>query len=63
MLKYSGSLIYQPDYKLTPNQEYYGILGEWNVVVTYDKDKDQYKTEHPEPQFNAQILVQEKIGE
>jgi hypothetical protein len=56
MQKFKGKLIYEPEYDLTPNQEYYGVPGEWNVVVTYNKNNNQYKTQHPEPQFNAQIL-------
>jgi len=60
MSKYTGVLTYKPVTGLKPNQEYYGVEGQWNVVVTYNKNKDQYITEHPEPQFNAQILYEEK---
>ena len=39
MEKYRGELIYKQNYELTPNQDYFGVPGEWDVVVTYDKEK------------------------
>ena len=60
MEKYRGELIYKQNYELTPNQDYFGVPGEWDVVVTYDKEKNRYFTEHPEKQFNSQILYEEK---
>ena len=38
-------LIYKPVYALGDNQRFYGIPGEWNVVVT--KENDKYITQHP----------------
>jgi len=41
-----GVLTYKPVTGLRPNQEYYGVDGQWNVVVAYNKD--QYITEPPQ---------------
>ncbi len=54
LVPYIKDLIYRPNYVLKNNQKSFGVLGDWNVIVTWNGEN--YITEHPQDHFNNQVL-------
>jgi hypothetical protein len=53
-------IIYKPTYHLEKNQEFYGVPGEWNVVVTHT-DKG-FISEHPMSYLDKQQLTERQLN-